>query len=573
MMARIPEYMLVDGEGAYEPQLDIIYAPTINEVTTTSVSIDVQIINMGITPTSYRVIYQKLLDDGVTNDGSPVTITSVSKPILVTGLTAGKYYKFTITALNGSQAGTSVIYSQYKMSTVGNGTGIIAAGLDPKKITPGKSYYVISNNSKSGREYTISYRTFPAISLTAESLQAITGPDGVTDYVRQYGTGYYSFGTSIIMDSIDTAPQQGAGLGFFVSNNGGTGYYILIESTASSAVASRKSVRVIKVNGKDVKVLSDSQRNTESTFEGVYGGRSYTIDAKVKVSGNDVTIIVYVNGFKIVATDKNEYQLAKGLQQILKPTQTVALLCSKGTAAFDYIYGNRITQAKYDDSNYLVNIYQGQFSNDILNTSFGEIAYDGNFEADEVDRKGVALDEFGTVVREIVRVNTKFDSRPAYPIKWSTGDNKYAKVLGYKISNFGGEAYVLNNTSTTIPLADGDVSNFYIFGNSLGLSGTLEYTTSDASEYATKEPAIFESKWLQSESDVMKLAQWIKEKVINRGKMITMNVFGNPLISVGDIVTIKYTYQGLVGTEKFIVTNVDHTYDNGLETSIVCRTL
>ena len=64
-MARIPEYMLVDGEGAYEPQLDIIYAPTINEVTTTSVSIDVQIINMGITPTSYRVIYQRLLDDGL----------------------------------------------------------------------------------------------------------------------------------------------------------------------------------------------------------------------------------------------------------------------------------------------------------------------------------------------------------------------------------------------------------------------------------------------------------------------------------------------------------------------------
>ena len=52
-----------------------------------------------------------------------------------------------------------------------------------------------------------------------------------------------------------------------------------------------------------------------------------------------------------------------------------------------------------------------------------------------------------------------------------------------------------------------------------------------------------------------------------------MDVFGNPLLSVGDIITIKYTYQGFAGTEKMIITNVTNRYDSGLETSIVCRTL
>lgn len=569
------DILLIDGGGDpnYNPSLDIIYSPIINEVTTTSVSIDVQIINMGIAPTGYRVVTQRLLDDGVTNDGSAVTTTHGSKPMLITGLTAGRWYKFTITALNGTQVGNSVEYPKYKLSSTSSSGGTIAAGLDPKKVTPGKSYYVLSNNSKTGREYTVSYRTFPAIVLPSESTETITGDEGVSDTVKTYGLSHYAFGTSIIMDSIDTSPLQGAGLGFFVSNNGGTGYYILIESTASSVVASRKSIRIIKVNGKDITNLTDSQRNAESTFEGIFGGRSYNIDVKVKVNSGDITIIAYINGFKITATDKNNYALAKGLQKILAPTETVALVCSKGTAAFDYVYGNRISEKKYNDANYVVNLYQGQFSNDILNTSFGEIAYDGNFEADEVNRKGVALDEFGTVVREIAKVKTKFDSRPAYPIKWSTGDNKFAKVLGYKVSNFGGEAYVLNNASTTIPLADGEAANFYIFGNTLGLSGQLEYTTSEVSEYAAKEPVIFESKWLQSESDVISLATWIKDKVINRGKLISMDVFGNPLISVGDIVTIKYVYQGLAGTEKFIVTNVNHIFDNGLETSIVCRTL
>ena len=47
----------------------------------------------------------------------------------------------------------------------------------------------------------------------------------------------------------------------------------------------------------------------------------------------------------------------------------------------------------------------------------------------------------------------------------------------------------------------------------------------------------------------------------------------NIIISVGDLVTIKYSYQGFAGTEKLIVTSVTHRYNAGLETSITCRTL
>jgi hypothetical protein len=69
------------------------------------------------------------------------------------------------------------------------------------------------------------------------------------------------------------------------------------------------------------------------------------------------------------------------------------------------------------------------------------------------------------------------------------------------------------------------------------------------------------------------LADWIKDTVVNRGKVVSMDVFGNPFISVGDLITIKYSYQGFAGTEKLIVTSVTHRYNAGLETSITCRTL
>jgi hypothetical protein len=44
-------------------------------------------------------------------------------------------------------------------------------------------------------------------------------------------------------------------------------------------------------------------------------------------------------------------------------------------------------------------------------------------------------------------------------------------------------------------------------------------------------------------------------------------------LSPGDIVNVKYTYQGLDGTEKFIITGVYHTYKDGLTTEITCRSL
>jgi hypothetical protein len=52
-----------------------------------------------------------------------------------------------------------------------------------------------------------------------------------------------------------------------------------------------------------------------------------------------------------------------------------------------------------------------------------------------------------------------------------------------------------------------------------------------------------------------------------------MEIFGNPLIQVGDIVSVKYNYQNFTGEEPLIVTNIRHTFNAGLQTSITCRTI
>ena len=140
------------------------------------------------------------------------------------------------------------------------------------------------------------------------------------------------------------------------------------------------------------------------------------------------------------------------------------------------------------------------------------------------------------------------------------------------MGNFDVELYLLNNSSGMLPI---DGSNLYIYGSTLSPSGQLEYITDSTSEYVTKQPVIFETKWLQSLQDVKSLAEWIRSQVINKGKLVSLSVFGNPLLSVGDIVTIKHTYADLTGDqsqELFIITNVIHDYtDGGLNTELVCR--
>lgn len=570
-MAIAPEIIDNSSSINYNSSLNLKGALSINEITNTSVTIDFEIASLTLTPDIYYLTYQKLLSDGVTPDGTSTTITSSSKPIVLTGLTAGAYYNFTVSAWKNSQYGNASSYLAYKMSDASQLGGLAGTTIDPKKVTPGKSFYVLSNYGK--KQYTVSSRTFSSLVMPTGTSATYTGPEGVHDSYTNYAESYYTFGTSFILNSSTAYPFPGAALGFFAGINGSSGYFIFIEPLSSAYTNGRKSIRIARVDGKNVTVLTDTQKTNDTRLDAVYSAQSYAIDIKVKIKDDKVTIIAYINGFKIIATDYNVYSSTTGFRKIVTPTDRLALAAFGGQVYFDYVYANKIDKERYDSDSYNTNIYQGQFSNDILNTSFGDIAYDGNYAADEINKKGVALDEFGTTVREILKVSTKFEQRPAYPVQWSTGDNKYATVLGYKISNFGGEAYVLNNTSTTIPLADGDVSSFFISGNSIGPSGQLEYLTDDTSQYAVKEPVVFESNWLQSETDVKSLANWIKEKVVNKGKIVNLEIFGNPLLSVGDIITIKYTYNGFDGTQKFIITNVSHSYDQGLSTTIVCRTL
>lgn len=571
-----PEIMMTDGGGDPGQVIDMIYAPSGAQSNDfTSVTIDFTVATYDLRITSYKVTTTQYQSNFITEITSKVN-NYTSRPMTVTNLVPGGYYTFKIEAYNNStKSNVAATFAMHLADATSASVGV-TGNTDPKAAAaetaaPGTSFLSlagVTNNTKAS----LFYKSFSAINSTLGTSTYYPGlPSYIQDPITSYTSKYYGIGTSIMLDNSFENTSQSAGLGIFVNNAGGDGYYFVLESTASSATLDKRSFRVLKVKGSQVMELPTSQADG-SLIDGVIGGREYRIDVKAKVNSTYIDMVINVNGFQILCSDNISVQTAagkKGITQILPPTSNIGVICFKGNAAFDYVYGANITEQQYNDYTYNANFYQGQFSNDFLVQMFGDLQYNAQTNLDNV--KSDSYEEFGTTVREILKTDIKFDSRPSFPISPSTGLNKLAKIVSSKVTNFGATIYTLNNSSSTIPLSDGGTNTFWVYGNTLGQSGDLEYLTDD-DDFTTKEQVSINTMWIQNINDVKSLAKWIKSKVINRGRSVTMTCFGNPLIVPGDVIGIKYGLKGLLGTEKFIVTSVTQSYSEGLETEISCRT-
>lgn len=557
------------------------FQPTITQLTSTSIQVRVSGLGMPLEPANYKVIYQRVISRTNAGGYSSTTINNSLNPKTITGLVEGALYKITTQALgpSGEQGNSLTVY--YKMTGTAVDPAINKGGANNEKINA-RSYLELQGGRTADDKYTYAYRDFDAVQVPTVTEKNLTPGKGENhrDMAPSYPNGpyYFSFGTSFVFPPLSIYEPQEAGIGFFLSGKGESGYYVTFATSATAAARNRNAVRIMKVSNKQIKVLKDDQKGKTTTLDELFSGSVHNVDIKVKVGANGstgyddetVTITVYINGFEITATDVNSP--SSPYNKILPVTKKVGLLAASGRVGFDYVYATSINADQYNIQS-ANNLYTGQFSSDYLLTQYGDILYNAENDDDTVISKDSGYDEFGTVAREIVKRDVVFGGGAAMPNSWTAGGNSNVRVLAQDKSNFGASVFVLNNTSTVVPLADEGVNTLAIWGYKIGFSGDIEYTTDASTEYAVKEPIVFESTWLQNQEDVEKLAGWIQSRIVNKAKIINMTVFGNPLISVGDIVTVKYPYHGFVGTEKIIVTHVTHSYNEGLITTIRGRTI
>jgi hypothetical protein len=434
----------------------------------------------------------------------------------------------------------------------GSGNYFIPTGSTSKGVR--KGFLAISNTDKDKKSFDVAIKKFDSINSSSP---------------------YNSFGTRMFFESQLDTPEQVGGIGFCLSADGKSGYYLLVRTTAYAQL--QKDIMIVKVQGNRLKVLKDSQQVSTRTKSGILSGLSYNIDILLKPSDPGPegtfknTITVFINGFKIEAVDSGE----DGPSIYYPPlaiTKNVGVHCGQGVAYFEYLYAKTITEEIYNkNSKALIYEYNGVYSDDTISMLYGDIIYrDGNTVSDNSG----ALFEFGTTAREIKKTKISYEDRPAIPITFRTSLNKYVTILDQKLQPFGAESYVLNNTSTTVALDDSNSTSFYVLGNSIQRSGAIDYDTDQSTDSSNKESVIFDSVWIQKESDAKSLAEWIKSNALNKGRFVDMTVFGNPIISAGDIVQINYPILGITtSSNKYIVTKCTIEYREGLTTTISCRAI
>jgi hypothetical protein len=430
------------------------------------------------------------------------------------------------------------------MAPVATGTAFATSG----NRTVQTSLFKIDNNSVDKNHYSIATKS--------------------TNISTSYTN--YAFGTSLFFPPLQENVSGSGGIAFFTSNNGLTGYYILVQSTSNLSDTADKEIKIIKlVNGRKL-VLNDSQGSSAKTqLTGILGGQLYKLDINVSVSSGQRKIEVYVNNYKITATDTTDASSKDDIKKVLPVTSNIALFSASGSTSFDYVYAAPITEAQYTDGA-LQNVYEGKYGVKTLSFLFGDKI---------VSNKTIApaqlpfMEEFGTVARELKKIKVKYEARPGNPLYTSTGINQYVNILGQRLTSFGAEVYVINNSGTFIPLDDSNLYSFSIIGNYIVVSGQHEYVSNTLSENTIPEPVIFESSWIQLESDAKNLTTWIQEQWSKKQQVVEMEIFSNPLISVGDIVGINYAKNGLDGTQKFVITKVNNSFGEGLSTSITARSI
>ena len=564
----------LDEGGIFHKQL---VHPKITETSATSLSVLIDTAGMEEEPTTYTVLYQrwtKKPSEGGTPIGSEITISNSQNPKTISGLVAKGVY--VIKTRTSSVLGTGNTLQVVHVFTGSFSTVSLTA-------EEFGSFIQLEGSKQFANEYRIASRTFNGVQVPTQFQQTIT-KTGVQPLVgpAYYPATYYAFGTSIYFPPLETRDPQEAGFGFFMSEQFENGYVVMVRSSLTASAADNKNVvRILKIQSKQIIDITPDLTNSQR-LDTVYGGQNYSIDIKVRVGGTDasdsnrgrIVMKIYINGSVINVTDRNRfYDNSNNSNKINPVTKRVAFVASTGTSAFDYAYATSINADSYDrDNSY--NFYSGRYSDDYLLSKFGNLLYVSDIgEGQDNAESDDSYDELGTTAREIVKRDVTFTSPPAYPNKWNLGINNSVKVLDSTEDGFRGSIFVLNNTSIPTVLSGAEAKVFRIEGATVGRAGEQTYDTDPEVKYFIKEPVSFESTWIQTEEDAKKLAEFIKSKVVNKSKEIDISVFGNPLISVGDVIVIDFPYQGLTDTNKILVTSVTHEYNNGLSTQIRGRTI
>lgn len=246
------------------------------------------------------------------------------------------------------------------------------------------------------------------------------------------------------------------------------------------------------------------------------------------------------------------------------------------------------------------------FSSQNFDTSMNKYAVSGILQSsylntispNSTSSKTLYYDEFGTIMREMSYFNIKFDK--AYPALYSMiaptfTNSKGFVVSGYKQNSYGAEFLIFNATDSILSLDSTSGNYLRILGISFTQEaihdltvddyysklssptigdGTLKTTSPGTYQkqyidiknsritYGVKSFTI-DSPYIQNYSSAKSLMDWIMPKISKPRRSVGLDVFGLPILQLGDIVKINYTSSGIDqiydASSNFVIYSIEYS--------------
>lgn len=238
-------------------------------------------------------------------------------------------------------------------------------------------------------------------------------------------------------------------------------------------------------------------------------------------------------------------------------------------------------------------------------------SYLSGISTSEPPQYNIYFEEFGTIMREAHYFNIRYDK--AYPALYAKLSPTFNKVKGYTTSGFlassyGAEFMIFNATDTILNLDETSGNYLRIQGVTFTQESThdlsvdeyfdkksdysnpqfsgeqlVSYPTKIKSDYQDikisrlthgRKEFTLNAPYIQSHDDAEDMMGWMISKIMKPRRSVGINIFGMPIIQLGDILTIDYKdsegiNQVAPESSRFVVYQIDYSFSTeGPETTL-----
>jgi hypothetical protein len=203
-----------------------------------------------------------------------------------------------------------------------------------------------------------------------------------------------------------------------------------------------------------------------------------------------------------------------------------------------------------------------------------------------VNRSSYAFDEFGPVVHEVREFTVNFADEHipcAHSFLYYSNTGQIA-CLSYEADAFGATFMLANASRQTAVLKGTDDWTFgpdnsvehsvFVYGRCVYQDNDKTLTQKDDKNIRIRGEVKtdFDSTFIQTEDMANALSDWILDLWAGGVDEVSLEVYGNPFIQLGDLVTISFPIKEMLPhTHKYFIVEVKNEFDAGYKSSVVLR--